>query len=93
MQRQISSIYISIPSILCSTVPSGSDDLIAKADEFGMPAVALTDHGNMFGAIEFYTEVQGGGHQADHRLRGLCCPRLPFCQRDRNSHEPAPTTT
>ncbi len=25
-----------------------------KAKEFGMPAVALTDHGNMFGAVEFY---------------------------------------
>ena len=28
---------------------------IAKAaSEMGMPAVALTDNGNMFGAIEFY---------------------------------------
>ena len=25
-----------------------------KASEYGMPAVALTDYGNMFGAIEFY---------------------------------------
>lgn len=30
-------------------------DLFAKAQEFGMPAVASTDHGNMFGAIDFYT--------------------------------------
>lgn len=29
-------------------------DIAAKASEFGMPAVALTDHGNMFGAIDFY---------------------------------------
>ena len=28
--------------------------LAKKAAEFGMPAVALTDNGNMFGAIEFY---------------------------------------
>ena len=28
--------------------------LIARAAELGMPAVAMTDHGNMFGAIEFY---------------------------------------
>lgn len=25
-----------------------------KAAEYGMPAVALTDHGNMYGAVEFY---------------------------------------
>lgn len=28
--------------------------IIEKATAFGMPAVALTDHGNMFGAVEFY---------------------------------------
>ncbi|MFQ5590027.1 MAG: DNA polymerase III subunit alpha [Phycisphaerae bacterium] len=31
------------------------DPLVARAREFGMPALAITDHGNMFGAIEFYT--------------------------------------
>jgi DNA polymerase III subunit alpha len=30
------------------------DDLVAKAKEFNMPALALTDHGSMYGAIEFY---------------------------------------
>jgi DNA polymerase-3 subunit alpha len=29
-------------------------DIAKKAAEFGMPAVALTDHGNMFGAVDFY---------------------------------------
>ena len=29
-------------------------DLMKKAKAFGMPAVAMTDHGNLFGAIEFY---------------------------------------
>ena len=28
-------------------------ELAARAREFGMPAVALTDHGNLFGALEF----------------------------------------
>ena len=32
-----------------------------KAAEFGMPAVAMTDHGNLFGAIEFYQEGQRAG--------------------------------
>jgi DNA polymerase-3 subunit alpha len=30
------------------------EDIAAKSAEFGMPAVALTDHGNMFGAVDFY---------------------------------------
>ncbi len=29
-------------------------DIAKKAKEHGMPAVALTDHGNMFGAVEFF---------------------------------------
>ncbi len=27
----------------------------------GMPAVAMTDHGNLFGAVEFYTKAQENG--------------------------------
>ena len=33
------------------------DDIINKAIEFDMPSVAITDHGNMFGAIEFYEKA------------------------------------
>ena len=46
-------------------------DVMKKAQEFGMPAVAMTDHGNLFGAIEFYQEAKKRGHQADHRLRDV----------------------
>ncbi len=35
--------------------------LAAKAKEFGIPAVALTDHGNMFGAVEFYKACKSSG--------------------------------
>src|SRR6476469_1751999 len=37
------------------------DDVIAAAAEARMPAMALTDHGNMFGAIEFYTKAKAAG--------------------------------
>ena len=30
------------------------DQLVKKAAELGMPAIALTDHGNLFGTVEFY---------------------------------------
>ncbi|MGZ5504508.1 MAG: PHP domain-containing protein, partial [Chthoniobacterales bacterium] len=36
-------------------------ELMKKAQEFKMPAVAITDHGNLFGAIEFYQEAQKAG--------------------------------
>ncbi len=36
-------------------------DLIKKASQYKMPALAITDHGNMFGVIEFYLEAQNAG--------------------------------
>ncbi|MBN2346650.1 MAG: DNA polymerase III subunit alpha, partial [Candidatus Aminicenantes bacterium] len=39
-------------SLLDSTLKI--DDLLAKAREFRMPAVALTDHGSILGAVNFY---------------------------------------
>lgn len=35
--------------------------LAARAAELKMPAVAMTDHGNMFGAISFYNEMKKAG--------------------------------
>ncbi|PKL39738.1 MAG: DNA polymerase III subunit alpha [Spirochaetae bacterium HGW-Spirochaetae-1] len=35
--------------------------LVKKAIDMGMPAIALTDHGNMFGAIEFYQKARKAG--------------------------------
>lgn len=37
------------------------DDIISLAREFKMPALAITDHGNMFGAIEFYDKAMKHG--------------------------------
>jgi DNA polymerase-3 subunit alpha len=36
-------------------------ELMKTANEFRMPAVAMTDHGNLFGAIEFYQEAKNAG--------------------------------
>ena len=37
------------------------DAMVARAAEFGMPALALTDHGNLFGAVEFYEKAKKAG--------------------------------
>jgi DNA polymerase III subunit alpha len=37
------------------------DDLVALAKGYGMKACAITDHGNMFGAIEFYEKAVSSG--------------------------------
>ncbi|MEW6349202.1 MAG: DNA polymerase III subunit alpha [Thermodesulfobacteriota bacterium] len=36
-------------------------DLVKRAQEFKMSALAITDHGNLFGAMEFYHQVQASG--------------------------------
>jgi DNA polymerase-3 subunit alpha len=37
------------------------EPLIQQIKSFGQPAVAMTDHGNMFGAIEFYRKAKDAG--------------------------------
>ena len=36
-------------------------DLLTKCKEYGMDSVALTDHGAMFGALEFYAKAKKAG--------------------------------
>src|SRR3990167_9518206 len=35
-----------------------TDSLLESAKEMGMPALAITDHGNLYGAIEFYKKAK-----------------------------------
>ncbi|WP_425467578.1 DNA polymerase III subunit alpha [Phytoactinopolyspora halophila] len=37
------------------------DDLFTEATRLGMPALATTDHGNVFGAYEFYSKAKSHG--------------------------------
>src|SRR3954452_1148668 len=37
------------------------DELVARAKELGMNALAITDHGNLYGALEFYQACRGAG--------------------------------
>ncbi|HTY07805.1 MAG TPA: DNA polymerase III subunit alpha, partial [Candidatus Edwardsbacteria bacterium] len=46
-------------SILDGLIPV--KQLVKRALDFKLPALALTDHGNMFGALEFYTQAKEAG--------------------------------
>lgn len=46
-------------STLDSTVRT--KDLVSRAAELGMSAVAMTDHGNLYGAVEFYQNAHAAG--------------------------------
>ena len=37
------------------------EDMVRIAKEAKMPAIAVTDHGNMYGAIELYKECKKAG--------------------------------
>jgi DNA polymerase-3 subunit alpha len=41
-----------------------TDDLAERAVALGMPAVAMTDHGNLYGAIKFYKSCKKAGIKA-----------------------------
>src|SRR5512140_2078540 len=36
-------------------------ELVERAKEYKMPALAITDHGNLFGAVDFYKQVKKAG--------------------------------
>jgi len=37
------------------------DSLVHRAKDLGMNALAITDHGNLHGALEFYTKARDAG--------------------------------
>ena len=46
-------------------------DLPVRAKELGMDAIALTDHGVMYGAIDFYKACKKEGIKVDYFKRGF----------------------
>ena len=53
-------------------------EYVARVKELGMDSAAITDHGVMYGVIDFYRAARAAGHQAHPGLRGLCGTRFPF---------------
>ena len=52
-------------------------DLIAECSRMGMPAVAVTDHGNLFGAIELVMETNSLNKSVAAWNKGLTMKVLP----------------
>jgi len=51
------------------------DELVAKAKEYGCPALALTDHGCLHGAIEFYSKCRASGIKPIIGMESYVAPR------------------
>jgi len=54
--------------------------LTERAAEMGMPALAITDHGSMYGAIEFYQACRGKGIRPIIGCEVYMAPRSRFSQ-------------
>ena len=57
------------------------DDLLGEAVKLGMPAIAMTDHGNLYGAYEFYSKAKQHGIKAIIGLEGYYAPQGRFERR------------
>lgn len=53
-------------------------DIVKKAKEMGCPAIALTDHGVMYGAIEFYKAAKDMGIKPIIGLEAYVAPKSRF---------------
>jgi len=58
-------------------------DLIQRSCELKFPAIAITDHGNMFGAIDFYTEAMKQGIKPIIGIETYIAPGSRF---DKSTH-------
>ncbi len=54
------------------------DNLIAKAKELGQKALAITDHGNMYGVIDFYKKAVKEGIKPILGCEVYVCPRSMY---------------
>ena len=54
------------------------DELIANAKRLGMDSLALTDHGNLYGAIEFYEKATKAGLKPILGVEAYLAPKTRF---------------
>src|SRR5215213_6052610 len=59
------------------------DDMFARTAELGMPAIAMTDHGNVFGAFEFWAGAKAHGLKPIIGLEAYATPGTSRFERKR----------
>ncbi len=64
------------------------EKLISKVKELGMTSIAITDHGNMYGAIDFYKEAKKQGIKPILGCEVYTAPRSRFEMEGRQDAEP-----
>lgn len=63
-------------------------ELVKKAKEFNMPALALTDHGSMYGAIELYEQCVKAGIKPIIGVEAYLAPKSRLDKSGRFDNEP-----
>ncbi len=63
------------------------DRLVTKVKDLGMDAVAVTDHGNLHGAVEFYTRAKDAGIKPVLGIEAYVAPDVNGKQSDRTNRE------
>src|SRR6195256_6451975 len=58
------------------------EPLVQQIKSFNQPAVAMTDHGNMFGAIEFYRKAKDAGIKPIIGCEAYMAPGSRFTAKD-----------
>ncbi len=58
-------------------------DLFAETSRMGMPAIAMTDHGNVFGAYDFYRQAKGAGVKPIIGMEAYLTPNTSRYERTR----------
>jgi DNA polymerase III subunit alpha len=64
------------------------DDLFAEAARMGMPALAMTDHGYLFGAVDFYQAGKKYGVKPIFGAEGYLAPGSRYEKQRRDTAEP-----
>ena len=70
-------------------------DLFSEAKRLGMPALAMTDHGNLYGAYDFYKQATAAGikpiiGQESYITRGPTGASAPGCAGQRAARTTSP---
>jgi DNA polymerase-3 subunit alpha len=63
------------------------DRLVKRVKELGMDAVAVTDHGNLFGAVDFYTQAKQVGIKPILGIEAYVAPDIDGKPSDRTNRE------